>query len=39
VTTDPPPSLQAIRAWFDRTYRDQGLAYLRPVEFYSIFME
>jgi SAM-dependent methyltransferase len=39
VTTDPPPSLQAIRAWFDRTYRDQGLAYLRPAEFYSIFME
>jgi SAM-dependent methyltransferase len=38
VTTAAPPSRQAIRAWFDRTYRDQGLAYLRPPEFYSIFM-
>lgn len=34
-----PPSQQAIRSWFDRTYRTLGLEYLREGEFYSIFME
>ncbi len=30
---------QAIRRWFDRTYSEKGLTYLRPPEFYSVFME
>src|SRR6187455_2981483 len=30
---------QAIRQWFDRTYSEKGLTYLRPPEFYSVFME
>ena len=30
---------QTIRQWFDRTYSEKGLTYLRPPEFYSIFME
>ena len=34
-----PPSQPAIRQWFDRTYRTKGLAYLRPAEFYAIFLE
>jgi SAM-dependent methyltransferase len=33
------PTQAAIRRWFDRTYAAQGLAYLRPPEFYAIFME
>lgn len=33
------PTQQAIRQWFNRTYSTKGLAYLRPREFYSIFME
>lgn len=37
--TRPAPSQQAIRSWFDLTYRHQGLAYLREAEFYAIFME
>lgn len=41
-TADEPPrapSQQAIRRWFDRTYRTRGLSYLREGEFYSIFMD
>ena len=34
-----PPSQPAIQRWFDRTYRTQGLAYLRPAEFYAVFLE
>jgi SAM-dependent methyltransferase len=30
---------QAIQRWFDRTYSQKGLTYLRPREFYSVFME
>jgi SAM-dependent methyltransferase len=30
---------QAIQKWFDRTYSEKGLTYLRPPEFYSVFME
>jgi 2-polyprenyl-3-methyl-5-hydroxy-6-metoxy-1,4-benzoquinol methylase len=30
---------QAIGRWFDRTYSEKGLTYLRPSEFYSVFME
>jgi SAM-dependent methyltransferase len=33
------PSQGAIRRWFDRTYAEQGLAYLRPATFYAVFME
>jgi SAM-dependent methyltransferase len=33
------PSQQAIRSWFNRTYAEKGLTYLRPSEFYSIFLE
>jgi predicted TPR repeat methyltransferase len=33
------PTQQAIRQWFNRTYTTKGLSYLRPPEFYSIFME
>jgi SAM-dependent methyltransferase len=33
------PTQQAIRTWFDNTYSTKGLSYLRPPEFYSIFME
>jgi SAM-dependent methyltransferase len=33
------PTQAAVQRWFDRTYAEQGLAYLRPAEFYSIFME
>lgn len=33
------PTQSAIRRWFDRTYADRGLTYLRPAEFYAIFME
>lgn len=36
--TAAPPSQQAIRAWFDQTYRSKGLDYLREAEFYAIFM-
>lgn len=34
-----PPSQPAIRRWFDRTYRTKGLGYLRPSEFYAIFLD
>lgn len=34
-----PPSQPAIQRWFDRTYRTKGLAYLRPAEFYAIFLD
>lgn len=33
------PTQQAIRRWFNRTYAEKGVSYLRPHEFYSIFME
>ncbi len=33
------PTQAAIRRWFDRTYASRGLTYLRPQEFYSVFME
>lgn len=33
------PTQQAIRQWFNRTYAQKGFSYLRPREFYSIFME
>jgi ubiquinone/menaquinone biosynthesis C-methylase UbiE len=33
------PTQQAIRQWFNRTYTEKGLSYLRPREFYSIFMQ
>ncbi len=34
-----PPSQLAIQRWFNRTYSSKGLTYLRPAEFYAIFME
>ncbi len=34
-----PPSQLAIQRWFNRTYSTKGLTYLRPAEFYSIFMD
>ncbi len=33
------PSQGAIQRWFDRTYSTLGMEYLRPGEFYSVFME
>ena len=33
------PTQQAIQRWFDGTYSRKGLSYLRPREFYSIFMK
>jgi SAM-dependent methyltransferase len=33
------PAQQAIQRWFDRTYRAKGFSYLRPGEFYSIFLD
>lgn len=33
------PAQQAIRRWFDRNYASLGLSYLRPAEFYSIFLD
>src|ERR1035438_5248715 len=33
------PTQQAIRRWFNRTYSQKGLSYLRPPEFYSVFMK
>lgn len=33
------PAQQAIQRWFDRTYSVAGLSYLRPPEFYSIFLD
>ena len=33
------PTQQAIQKWFNHTYSTKGLSYLRPPEFYSIFME
>jgi SAM-dependent methyltransferase len=33
------PTQQAIQRWFNRTYSQRGLSYLRPPEFYSVFME
>ena len=33
------PTQQAIRQWFNRTYAEKGLSYLRPREFYAIFMQ
>ncbi len=36
---DDSPSQVAIQRWFNRTYSAKGLSYLRPAEFYSIFME
>jgi SAM-dependent methyltransferase len=33
------PAQQAIRRWFDRKYAAAGLSYLRPPEFYSIFLD
>jgi len=33
------PNQGAIRRWFDRTYAEKGLTYLRPATFYAIFME
>jgi SAM-dependent methyltransferase len=33
------PTQAAIRRWFDRTYAEKGLTYLRPAAFYAIFME
>ena len=35
----PMPSQDAVQRWFDRTYATEGLAYLRPAAFYSIFLE
>ncbi len=39
LAEESQPSQLAIQRWFNRTYSDKGLAYLRPAEFYSIFME
>jgi SAM-dependent methyltransferase len=33
------PTQVAIQRWFNRTYAEKGLSYLRPAEFYSIFLE
>jgi ubiquinone/menaquinone biosynthesis C-methylase UbiE len=33
------PTQVAVQRWFNRTYAEQGLTYLRPSEFYSVFME
>jgi ubiquinone/menaquinone biosynthesis C-methylase UbiE len=33
------PTQAAIQRWFDRTYAEKGFAYLRPAEFYAVFME
>jgi SAM-dependent methyltransferase len=33
------PTQDAIRRWFDRTYADRGLAYLRPQRYYTVFVE
>jgi SAM-dependent methyltransferase len=33
------PTQQAIQRWFNRTYSQKGLSYLRPPEFYSVFMQ
>jgi cyclopropane fatty-acyl-phospholipid synthase-like methyltransferase len=33
------PTQAAVQRWFDRTYAEKGLTYLRPAEFYGIFME
>jgi SAM-dependent methyltransferase len=33
------PAQATVQRWFDRTYAAQGLSYLRPAEFYAIFME
>jgi ubiquinone/menaquinone biosynthesis C-methylase UbiE len=33
------PTQAAVQRWFNRTYAERGLSYLRPSEFYSIFLE
>lgn len=35
----PPVSQQDVAAWFDATYRKQGLRYLRPPRAYAIFLQ
>ena len=32
------PTQAAIQRWFDRTYAEKGFTYLRPAEFYAVFM-
>jgi len=29
----------SIKSWFDQTYRDRGMSYLRPAEAYPIFLQ
>jgi SAM-dependent methyltransferase len=33
------PTQTAVQRWFDRTYAELGFAYLRPAEFYAVFLE
>ncbi len=33
------PTQDAVRRWFDRTYADRGLSYLRPQAYYAVFLE
>jgi SAM-dependent methyltransferase len=33
------PGQEAVRRWFDRTYAVEGLRYLRPSAFYSVFLK
>lgn len=35
----PPVSQAEVAAWFDATYRDRGLGYLRPARAYPIFLQ
>ena len=35
----PEVSQEAVAAWFDATYRDKGLGYLRPRRAYPIFVQ
>jgi ubiquinone/menaquinone biosynthesis C-methylase UbiE len=39
VTQEPVVGQEQIAAWFDRTYRERGLRYLRPQRSYPIFLQ